>query len=253
MRRDFTITAFILGLSVIFLLFLLMGCKQAPVENEPGTLFNESLNNEIESLVNVSNVSLGIEEFYFNYSPRIDSKYEIARDDVFSLSRENLTSTEISFLGVMLGDSYDEVVQRLGIPNREFTPYDDSYKNLDYAMKIGINSTAPAITFHLENDSVTRISILPYFAKYLNGNTSIATPKATIYALLDTPDYQSFLSSFKVFHYVEKGVDVYLKGEYVNRVSFYFPREFKGVEYLTTEQEVAQGVMANVTEPVEIQ
>ena len=93
----------------------------------------------------------------------------------------------------------------------------------------------------------------PAFNKYLHGNTSIGTDKEVIYALLDIPDYQSFLSVFRVFHYVEKGLEIYFKNRYVNRMSFFFPKEFRGVEYVTVQKITREGIFVNITEPVLIE
>jgi hypothetical protein len=253
MRKTAYLTNFSLALIAVALLALLSGCKPIPSVVKPGNLFNESLNQQIENLTNITVAPAGFTEFYFNYSVRNDSKYEIARDDVFTLSKGNFTSTEISFLGVKLGDSYDEVIRRLGIPNMEFTPYDNSYKNLDYGKRLGINNTAPALSIHLENDSVTGISVKLPFNKYLHGNTSLGQPKEIIYALLDVPDYQSFVSNYRVFHYPEKGLEIYFPDRTVSIVSFILPEKFKGVKYVTVQEEIAKGVFANVTEPVKIE
>jgi hypothetical protein len=253
MRKTVYLTNFSLALIAIALLALsalLAGCKPIPSVVKPGTLFNESLNQEIENLTNIIVAPAGFTEFYFNYSMRNDSRYEIARDDVFTLSKGNFTSTEISFLGVKLGDSYDEVINRLGRPNMEFIPYDDSYKNLDYGKRLGINNPAPALSIHLENDSVTRITVKLPLRKYLQGNTSLGQPKEIIYALLDVPDYQSSITNYRVFHYVEKGLELYFPDRTVGIMSFILPEKFKGVKYVSVQEEIAKGVFANVTEPV---
>jgi hypothetical protein len=252
MKKTLFIQAFLLALLAIFLLATLAGCKPTQTTGGSSTnLFNESLNQQIENLTNTTKLPpQEFKEFYFNYTPRNDSKYEIARDDIFTLSKGNFTSTEISFLGVMLGDSYDEVINRLGIPNMEFTPYDNSYKNLDYGKRLGINNTAPALSIHLENDSVTRITVKLPLKKYLQGNTSLGQPKEIIYALLDVPDYQSSLSNYRIFHYVEKGLEIYFPDKNVEIMSFILPEKFKGVKYFTVQEEVAKGVFANITEPV---
>jgi len=254
MRKTVYLTNFSLALTAIALLVLsalLTSCKPTPSAVRPSTLFNESLNQQIENITDTIKLPpKEFKEFYFNYTPRNDSKYEIARDDVFTLSKGNFTSTEISFLGVKLGDSYDEVVSRLGLPNMEFTPYDNSYKNLDYGKRLGINNPAPALSIHLENDSVTRITVKLPLRKYLQGNTSLGQPKEIIYALLDVPDYQSSITNYRVFHYVEKGLELYFPDRTVGIMSFILPEKFKGVKYVSVQEEIAKGVFANVTEPV---
>jgi hypothetical protein len=250
MRKSFVIIVFLLA--IVSLVFLI-GCKQSNVENKTGTLFNESLNQQIENLTNASIPAKEFEEFYFNYTPRNDSKYELAKDDVFTLSKGNFNSTQISFLGVMLGDSYEEVIHRLGIPDVIIIPKDKSFKNLEYNNKIGVNGTNPGLSIHLENNTVTRITVMNTFNKYLQGNTTLGQSKETIYAMFDVPDYQSFVSDLRVFHYVKKGVEFYFDGRSVNRMSFLYPHEFKGVKYITVQSEISEGVFVNITEPVEIQ
>jgi len=168
------------------------------------------------------------------------------------LSKGNLSSLQISVFGVMLGDSYEAVVERLGIPDLSFTPADNSYTNIDYRAKLGIGGTDPGLTIHVENNTVTQMIIKSPMNKYLRGNTTLGQDKELIYYLFDPPDYNSFLSSFKVFHYVEKGMDFYLKADNVDRIAFYYPREFKGVEYRTVQREVGPGIFNNITEPFEI-
>ena len=250
MRKSFVIIVFLLA--IVSLVFLI-GCKQSNVENKTGTLFNESLNQQIENLTNASIPTKEFEEFYFNYTPRNDSKYELAKDDVFTLTKGGFNSTQISFLGVMLGDSYDKVFQLLGIPDVEFTASDKSYKNLEYRKNIGIGEKEAGLSIHLEKDTVTRITVTKSFNKYLQGNTTLGQSKEFIYALFDVPDYQSFVSNLRVFHYVEKGVEFYFDARNVDRMSFVYPHDFKGVKYITVQTEVAKGVFTNTTEPVEIE
>lgn len=250
MRKAFVI---IVSLLAVVSLIALIGCKQANVENKPGTLFNESLNQQIENLTNASIPAKEFEEFYFNYTPRNNSKYELAKDDVFTLTKGGFNSTQISFLGVMLGDSYDKVFQLLDIPDVEFTASDKSYKNLEYRKNIGIGEKEAGLSIHLENDTVTRITVTKSFNKYLQGNTTLGQTKEFIYALFDVPDYQSFVSNLRAFHYVEKGMEIYLDGRYVDRISFFYPHVFKGVTYVTIQTEISRGVFVNTTEPVEIE
>jgi hypothetical protein len=236
---------------LVIALILLAGCQQPEDEGTINPLFNQSMNEQLENLT-VPGAEAFV-EFFFNYTPRVEAKYEIAEDDVFMLSMGNFTSTEISFLGVMLGDSYEDVLGRLGIPDVLFIPADESYKNMEYRKKIGIGDKISGISFHLENDTVTRITVKSPFKKYMHGNTSIGTDKEIIYYLLDVPDYQDFVSVLRVFHYVEKGVDVYFKNRYVDRISFSLPKDFKGVEYVTVNKLVNEGIFVNITEPVLIE
>ncbi len=73
--------------------------------------------------------------------------------------------------------------------------------------------------------------------------------KAFLYAALGTPDYQSFSSGYKVFSYVDKGVEIYMNSDEMRILSIMQPRKFLGVEYKTVPVEVSEGVFANVTKP----
>jgi len=250
MRKTIIMGGLVLLSLVLCSLTLFSGCKpEAQPNGEFNPLFNQTINQQIDNLTTPI-VKPAFEEFYFNYTQRPEAKYEIAEDDVFTLSMGDFNSTEISFFGVMLGDSYETVIEMLGIPDLIFTAADRSYTNLDYRTKIGIGSTIPGITIHLENNTVTRITVKPSFQKYLHGNTSIGTTKEIIYYLLDVPDYQDFASNLKAFHYVEKGMDLYLGADKIARISFFMPKEFKGVQYRTINAEIAQGIFTNSTEAV---
>jgi hypothetical protein len=244
---------FLIGIFILSLI-LLAGCVPKP-SGPTGHLFNETLNQQIENLTNPINITNATNvpkftEFFYNYTPRSEAKYEIASDDVFTLSKGNFTSTQISFFGVMLGDSYESVIERLGIPDMMYTAPDKSYRNLDYRNKIGIGGVEAGLTFHIENNTVTRITAKPPFKKYMQGNTSIGTDKEIIYALLDVPDYQNFIASLRIFHYVEKGADIYFDNKYIDRIAFSYPKEYKGVTYVTHPVVVSENVVGNQTIPV---
>lgn len=246
MNKKMLITSFVL---VMLVLVLFSACKLPVVEEEPEPLFNESLNEELENLAEPEPEEV-FEEFMFEWMPRNESVYEIAEEDIFTMTMGNFTSEEISFFGLMLGDSYEQVLERLGVPDVMSIPPDESYKNMEYRNKIGIGGKESGLTFHLEEDIVTRITVKPPFKKYMYGNTSIGTDKELIYTVLDLPDYQDFMNVYRIFFYVEKGVEVYLRNRYVDRISFIPPREFKGVEYVTSLEYIQEGVVVNTTKPV---
>jgi hypothetical protein len=255
MERKGTIMTAIIIAAVMLGAFALSGCQpeqpQANDNNSINPLFNQSANNQIE---NLSQQKTPFVPFYVNHTARNDTKYEIAKDDVFSLSKGNLTSADISFLGVKLGDSYEYLLKTLGQPDTMLIPADKSYKNLNYRTKIGINSTESGITFHVENDTVEIITIRPSFSKYMQGNTSFGLKRDYFYQYFGEPNYMDFaLDVYKVFHYMEKGVDIYLRADKAAIYSFYDAREFKGVNYVTIRKEIQPGVVVNVTEAVPIE
>jgi hypothetical protein len=239
----------------LVLLLLFSACKStSPGPGiQPEDLYSNELNQEIEDLTSTEPAGETFEAFMFNYTERPEAEYEIARDDIFSLSMGGFESTEISFFGVMLGDTMDKMIEMLGHPDSMYIAPDQSYTNVNYRKKIGIGEIEEGMTIHLENNTITRITVKPSFAKYLQGNTSIGTRKQTLYILLDLPDYQDFLSYLRVFHYVEKGVEIYLKADKIERMSFIMPGEFKGVEFITVTEKTSEGIFANVTKTVPLE
>jgi len=226
---------------------LLVGCgeKFQPGLNE--TLYNESANQALESITIKPD---GFVEFMFNYSERPEAKYELARDDIFSVSSGDFTSKDISILGIMIGDSYEKVLEELGIPDTTYIAPDKSYKNMEYRRKIGIGGVSSGAIYHLENDTVTIINIRSSFQKYLHGNTSMGTDRGLTYGIIGIPDYQDFADIYRVHHYIEKGLDIYFKTDRSAIYSFYEPKEFKGVTYITHLKNAGGGMMVNVTEAV---
>ena len=90
------------------------------------------------------------------------------------------------------------------------------------------------------------------FLRLQHFKARIGISKEVVYALLDVPDYQSFITDYKVFHYVEKGLELYFPDRNVGIMSFIPPEKFKGVTYVTTLENMSKNVVVNVTEPVEI-
>ena len=257
MKKKMSIELIIASVSLCLLLLVLViaGCNQPVVKPENNnTLFNESINNQIDNLTNPDNIDVEtkpkFEEFDFKYAERPEAKYEIARDDVFSMGNLDLISTDISFLGIMLGDSKQDLLDKIGTPNSIYEPADGSYQNYGYGNAIGIAGTSSGILFHMVDDKIERITVFKEFNKYLHGNTTMGQEKQMIYALLDVPDYQDFISNFRVFYYVEKGIEVYLRTNNADRISFIQPTEFKGVEYVSTPTDIGQGVIVNTTQIV---
>jgi hypothetical protein len=249
MKKGFIILGIVIIIVSLLSLLLFTGCKNPkPVVNDTEPLFNESLNDEIQDLTQPETQVDDFEPFMFEWKQRNESKYEIAEDDIFTIG--DFKSDEVSFFGVMLGDSFEQVIEFLGMPDVMFIPADESYRNLEYRKKIGIGGLESGLTFHLVNDTVTRVTVKPNFNKYLHGNTSIGTEKDMIYAVLDVPDYQNLVYVYRIFHYVEKGTEVYFKNRYVNRISFIPPKEFKGVEFVTETTISNEGILINTTNPV---
>jgi hypothetical protein len=240
-------TNIILITLMIFSVFLLACTPQTIEQEDP--LYNEDLNNELEDLQNNTEVDVNTE---FSYEPRAEAEYEIADVDLFALTNGSFDPKNISFLGVMLGDSYQSVKDRLGVPDVEYEPSDKSYQNLDYHAKIGLER-GEGISFHIVDDKVERIVVKKNFNKFLQGDTELGQSKEYVYTVFDTPDYTDLVSNFKIFFYVEKGLEFYLVRNSVDRVAFTYPEEFKGVTYEVVQEQIGDGIYKNVTRPVRIE
>jgi hypothetical protein len=233
-----------------------IGDNSPPVQASP--LYDAALNQELNNITNPANAvqnnsaiaEPAFKEFIFNYTPRAEARYDFAKEDVFTLTNGSLNSSKLAVMGIMIGDNYTTVMERLGIPDVSKSPTDRSYTNLEYGHKIGIGGNTTALTIHLENDSVTRISMRTPFVKYLHGNTSFKKDKNYIYSTFNLPDYQDFTSYYKVFHYVSKGIDLYTNKDKIEVISLLAPMKFKGVTYVSVRQEIAPGLYANITQAV---
>jgi hypothetical protein len=242
----------LLALIILSSVFILTGCNQNDVPaNNTITLYNQTLNNELDNIT--KKPVRKFEEFMFNYTIRPEAKYEIAKDDVFTLSNGSFKSSEISVLGVMLGDNRTKVEEMLGLANRMFIAADKSYMNMEYGRQIGILNKTNALVIHLENDSVKQINLRLPFKKYTTGNTTFGIGKEYVYYQLGLPDYHEFIGNYRVYHYVTKGMELYTNKDSVDVISFLTPREFKGVKYETVQQVLSSGVVVNTTKPVLIE
>ena len=237
----------IVFIGLLIMALALAGCAGRQASPDSG-LVNQTLNQELENLTIPG--AANFTEFFFDYTPRDDALFELAKDDVFSQWNSNITSADISVLGVKIGDNYSQVIDRMGIPDVMYVPADKSYRNMEYGRKIGVKNITTAITYHLENDTVNRITLRRPFNKYLQGNTTFGQSKEFVYDKIGVPDYQDFTSSQKIFAYVTQGVELYMTAGGIDVISFVKPRKFNGVVYISRLEEIADGVYANVTRPV---
>ena len=153
-------------------------------------------------------------------------KYEITEIDIVSIIRneEELSSDQITILGIKLGDSEEEVEKKIGKPDIRNTDYQlDNIINLEYSSQLGLNGTG--IIIHLEDSEVTRMTILKPFNEKLVGLTKLGKSKEEIYAYFGKPDsidrmVKGSRVEFKTFVYTN-GIEVLLKsGKEEDRLSF---------------------------------
>ncbi len=123
------------------------------------------------------------------------------RDVVPLLFNESLNSTQVTVRGVQLGDSKQNVTAALGAPYN-FTRFDDV---LNYYYRGG-NGTA--LIVHMENETVTRITLQQPFNEQLHGKTVINETKSGIYRDLGLPDSKDIAFKYIIFEYEKEGVEI---------------------------------------------
>ena len=141
------------------------------------------------------------------------ARYEITQVDLFTI--KDFHSSELSVMGVMLGDSFDDVLNTLGIPDiqQDFPP---NIRNIEYSKRIDLNDTGLILQF--TDRILTKITIREPFNKYLIGETQINHSKAEIYKIFGIPDDMQFIpikaGSFIVFRnniYKDYGLEIYIR------------------------------------------
>jgi len=138
---------------------------------------------------------------------------EITAHDIFPLG--NKTSEDISVLGIALGDTKAEVIDKIGLPDLE-TAYPIS-ANWEY--REGLLLDRVGLLIHFDNDVVTRITIKEPFNKYLHGETVINHDKADIFRMFGKPDESKLLSYFTQYTYYGKGFEVFQSRKRMNGFS----------------------------------
>lgn len=154
-----------------------------------------------------------------------EKKYELTETDIVSMMRneEVFTSDQITVMGVEFGDSENKVKKGLGNPNVRNIDYEiEGIINLEYGDSLGFNGTG--LIFHLEDNKVTRITVLEPFNDNLIGLTKLGKPKEEVYAYLGKPDNIKRMVrgprvEFKTFVY-NNGVEIILKDGKEDRLSF---------------------------------
>jgi hypothetical protein len=132
-----------------------------------------------------------------------------------------LVSTEISVLGVSLGMTESQVLERLGHADRAQEFDFGAIQNWEYDSKLGLNRTG--VTFHLRNGIVTRIMLQRPLNKYLQGYTSVNGSKEEVYRLLGTPDRQYAIKGGRYFVYNDEGYEIFLDSDGESALGLVFP------------------------------
>ena len=142
-----------------------------------------------------------------------EAKYEITETDIFSVP--DFKSDEISVKGIMLGDSFDFVLEKIGYPDIQTEPL-PGITNIEYSKRINLNETGLILQF--ENKILKKITIREPFNEYLIGKTKIIHSKDKIYNIFGVPDDLKLIpineGSPIVFRnniYKDKGLEIYIR------------------------------------------
>jgi hypothetical protein len=146
--------------------------------------------------------------------------HDLTKEDVFAL--EGIKSNEITVFGVKLGDTTNEVVDKIGEPDSKSFYEENNVANFEYGAAIGLEDLG--LIFHFENYVVTRITVLSPMNKFLHGLTKIGEDKEHVYRTLGIPDDQrseasTTLINYRVFMYTERGIEIFLTADGENRFS----------------------------------
>ena len=114
-----------------------------------------------------------------------EAKYEITKTDVFS-DPNTINLREVSVKGVILGYNYNQVIEKLGIPDLQLTP-EPEILNLEFGKSLNLEETG--IIIQLRDNVVRRITLRKPFNEFLTGKTKITHTKDEIYTdIIGKPD-----------------------------------------------------------------
>jgi hypothetical protein len=153
-------------------------------------------------------------------SKKNTAKYEITKIDIFSLENP-WTSKEVSVFGVQLGDTKEDVVEKIGLPDLR-TDYTDS-SNWEYSK--GLAMPKIGLLFHFIGEKLVRITFKASFNRFLSGKTKIGSlDKEAIYREFRAPSKLQLLTFFTMYTYEEKGLEIFLNGRKMNGFSLVSPQ-----------------------------
>ena len=133
----------------------------------------------------------------------------------------DFVSSNITVLGVSLGMTEDDVLQRLGTADIAQEFEFGGIKNWQYAEKLGLNQSG--VIFHIEQRVVTRIIVTAAMDEYLSEANKVSKTKAELYAARGIPDRQYDLKKMRFFVYNTQGYESYLNQDKQFQYSFVYP------------------------------
>ena len=141
------------------------------------------------------------------------AKYEITETDIFSLPAIN--AQEISVKGVILGDTYEQVIEKIGLPDKQFSPK-ENILNLEYGSRIRLFDVG--LIIQLRDGEVRKMTFKEPMNALLIGKTKITHSKDEIYFIVGKPDETLFIPVtptstlvYRLLQYKDKGVEVIIR------------------------------------------
>lgn len=124
---------------------------------------------------------------------------------------------------MLIGDTFDEVIERLGYPDGQ-TEFPPNIKNIEYGKRFGLDQTG--LIIHFRDGIVERITIKQSFNAFLLGKTQINYTKAQVYNMFGVPDDTKFLSIspgsallYRSLVYNEYGMEITVRKNIMNGFS----------------------------------
>ena len=192
-NRNIPIQRYIFFTMLVFSVFLVSGCAQKLLDKQ-----NDQ-----------------------NFVLQSTGKYEISKVDVFS--EKNWKGTDVAVLGVVLGDSKEAVIEKLGLPDKEIQYLGGNATNLEYSKQLTIAQVG--LLIHLDNNKVTRMTFKKPFNRFLVGDTQITNQtKQWLFNQFGKPSRLKLLTFFTQYEYHERGLEVFLDGQEMNGFSIVYPK-----------------------------
>lgn len=146
------------------------------------------------------------------------AKYELTETDIFSLPTIN--AKEISVKGVMLEYTQEQVTEKLGQPDKQFSPKPNII-NMEYGKQLELFDTG--LIVQLRDGKVRKMTLKEPMNALLIGKTKIVHSKDEIYFLVGKPDETLFIPVtstsalvYRLLQYKEKGIEVIIRKDQEN-------------------------------------
>ncbi len=155
---------------------------------------------------------------------------ELTKTDLFA--QKGWTGTDVAVFGVLLGDSQETVIEKLGAPDirRDF----GAITNFEYSR--GLAMPKVGMLLHFSNNKLTRITIKEPFNRFLGNSTKIGTVvKEDVYRLFGAPSKIQLMSFFTTYRYDERNLEIFLDAKKLNGFSFILPEAVDEFEELAAD------------------